>query len=125
MIRVGIFFQSVRHAVRGVAVVFRHEQSFRLQVVAAACAVALGVVARVPSTHFLILLVMVAAVLSLEIVNSIFERIIDGFKPRVHPIVRDVKDAMAGAVLIVSAVSFLVGVVIFWPFVLKLVGAGA
>ena len=79
---------------------------------------------RIPRSHLLILFVMIAAVLSLEIINSIFERIIDGFKPRIHPIVRDVKDAMAGAVLIVSLISILVGVVIFWPYVAELVRAG-
>lgn len=120
MIRIRQFFQSVRHAARGVAVVFRHEQSFRLQVLAGACAVALGLYLRIPNSHLLILFVMVAAVLSLEIVNSIFERIIDAFRPRIHPVVRDVKDAMAGAVLIVSASSVLVGVVIFWPYLQKL-----
>jgi len=118
------FFQSVRHAVRGVSVVFRHEQSFRLQTLAALCAVVVGMYFRIPRSHLLILFVMIAAVLSLEIINSIFERIIDGFKPRIHPIVRDVKDAMAGAVLIVSLISILVGVVIFWPYVAELVRAG-
>ncbi len=120
MIRPRQFFQSIRHAVRGVAVVFRHEQSFRLQVVAGVAAVALGLYVRIPSSHLLIMLVMIAAVLSLEIVNSIFERIIDGFKPRIHPIVRDVKDAMAGAVLIASLFSALIGLVIFWPYLQKL-----
>jgi diacylglycerol kinase len=120
MIRLRQFFYSVRHALRGVAVVFRDEQSFRLQTAAAVAAVSLGLYLRVPSTHLLILLAMVAAVLTLEIVNSIFERLADAFKPRLHPMVRDVKDAMAGSVLIVSVVSALVGIVIFWPYLAKL-----
>lgn len=120
MIRLRQFLQSFRHAVRGVAVVFRHEQSFRLQVVAGVGAIALGLYFRISSSHLLIMLAMIAAVLSLEIVNSIFERIIDGFKPRIHPIVRDVKDAMAGAVLIASLFSALIGIVIFWPYIQKL-----
>lgn len=120
MIYLRAFFQSTRHALRGVALVFRHEQSFRLQILAGVVVIALAWYFRVPSTHVLILLVMIAAVLSLEIVNSIFERILDGFKPRIHPIVRDVKDIMAGSVLIVSLVSVLVGCVVFWPYVQKL-----
>lgn len=125
MIRIKQFVESFRHAVRGVAVVFRHEQSFRLQTLAAVLATGLGLYLRVPRSHMLIMLVMIAAVLSLEIVNSIFERIIDSFKPRIHPIVRDVKDAMAGAVLIVSLISALVGIVIFWPYAVALVAAVA
>jgi diacylglycerol kinase len=118
------FVQSMRNAARGVAVTFRHEQSFRLQVLAALVAIGAGLYFKIPSSHFLILLMMVAAVLSLEIVNSVFERIIDGFKPRIHPMVRDAKDLMAGAVLIVSVVSVLVGLVIFLPHLEQLVAAG-
>lgn len=121
MIRFRQFFQSIRHALRGVAVVFRHEQSFRIQTFAGIAAIALGLWLHIPGSHLLIMLVMIAAVLSLEIVNSIFERIIDGFKPRIHPIVRDVKDAMAGAVLIASFFSALIGIVIFWPYLQKLI----
>ncbi|OGM00207.1 hypothetical protein A2501_01555 [Candidatus Uhrbacteria bacterium RIFOXYC12_FULL_57_11] len=124
MIRFSEFFASIQHAIRGVVVVFRHEQSFRIQVGAGVCAIALGIVFHVPRSQLLIMFVMIAAVLSLEMVNSVFERIIDNFKPRIHPIVRDVKDAMAGAVLIVSIISALVGVVIFWPYVAALVVTG-
>jgi len=54
-------------------------------------------------------------------VNSIFERISDAFKPRLHPIVKEVKDMMAGAVLLASIFSVIVGVLIFYPYVQLLV----
>lgn len=110
------FFRSLGHAIRGIAVTFREEQSFRLQSIAAVGAVALALALRVPTTHLLVILIMVAAVLALEVVNGALERIIDHARPRLHPVVRDVKDMMAAAVLIVSAVSVLVGVAVFWPY---------
>jgi diacylglycerol kinase len=120
MIKLRQFLDSLRHALRGVAVVFRHEQSFRLQVFAAFIAIILSFYFSISNYQLLLILVMIAAVLTLEIINSIFERIIDSFKPRIHPIVRDIKDIMAGAVLIVSVVAALVGITIFWPYVQKL-----
>lgn len=120
MIRTAQLVSSLRHALRGVAVVFRNEQSFRIQALAAVAALVLAFVFRVASMEYLIILLLIGAVLTLEIVNSIFERIIDSFKPRIHPIVRDIKDIMAGAVLIASVVSAAAGLTIFWPYVARL-----
>lgn len=106
---------------RGVSVVFRAEQSFRIQVVGAVCAIVAGIVFQISTYQFLIILLLIGAVLTLEIVNTIFERLVDSFQPRIHPVVRDIKDIMAGAVLIASAVSLLVGVTVFWPYLVETV----
>lgn len=120
MIRLSQLFSSFRHALRGIAVVYRDEQSFRIQVFLSLVVLAFSFYFPISNFQFLTVLILIAAVLVLEIVNSIFERIIDSFKPRIHPIVRDIKDVMAGAVLIVSLVSAAAGVTIFWPYVQKL-----
>ncbi len=110
------FFQSFRHALRGVGIVFRNEQSFRVQSAGALCAIVLGFYFSISNFQFLIIFVFSALVLVLEIINSIVERLIDSMRPRVHPIVRDIKDIMAGAVLIASLFSLAAGVVIFLPY---------
>ena len=106
---------------RGVSVVFNAEQSFRIQVVGAICAIVAATVFQISTYQFLIVLLLIGAVLTLEIINTIFERLVDSFQPRIHPVVRDIKDIMAGAVLIASVVSLLVGIVIFWPYVAETV----
>ena len=116
MIRVQDLCSSVRHALRGVSVVFASEQSFRIQVVGALSAIVLATVFRISTNQFLIVLLLIGAVLTLEIVNTIFERLVDSFQPRIHPVVRDIKDIMAGAVLIASTVSLIAGISIFWPY---------
>ena len=47
----------------------------------------------------------------------------DGLSPRLKPMVRDIKDMMAAAVLLVSGVAAIVGLVIFVPYFLRLLGA--
>lgn len=113
--------KSFRHALRGVRVVFSSEQSFRIQFYIALCVLLLAIFFRVSLLELMILLFLVGAVLSLELINSIFERMIDAFKPRIHPVVRDIKDVMAGTVLIASLISVAVGVIIFYPYLLELV----
>lgn len=119
MIHVRQFLQSLRHALRGISVVFHNEQSFRIQVYVAVVVLIAAFYFPIPDYQVLLILLLIGAVLTLEIINSIFERIIDSFKPRIHPIVRDIKDIMAGAVLIVSATSAYIGFRIFWPFLIN------
>lgn len=121
MIHVRRLAKSFKHAVHGVAVVFRSEQNFRIQVAAALAAFALALWFRVRYEEWIILLFLTGAVLVLELVNSILERIVDTFKPRIHPVVKDVKDIMAAAVLIASLIALLVGVTIFSPPIALLV----
>ena len=121
MISVGQFFRSVRHALRGVAVVFASEQSFRIQVYITLCVIVAGIVFEVKTYEWILLVLLIGSVLTLELINTIFERIVDSFKPRIHPMVKDIKDIMAGAVLIVSLIAAVLGLTIFYPHFVDLV----
>ncbi len=121
MIEPARFVRSVRHALRGVAVVFQTEQSFRVQVFVAALALLLLVVVPVGTVQTTIVLIMIAMVLVLEMINSIFERLVDTFKPRLHPIVGEIKDIMAGTVLVASIAAGVIGLVVFVPPLLRLI----
>ena len=105
--------KSFAHALRGVRVVFHSEQSFRLQSLAAVVIVLLAIWFRVNAFEWIVLLLMIGLVLTLELINSVFERIVDTFKPRIHTIVRDIKDIMAATVLLMSLVALVIGVIIF------------
>ncbi len=109
--------KSLGYAKAGLVTAYRSEQSFRLQVLAAVLVIALALFVRVTVTEYLVLLLLITAVLVLELVNSIFERLLDAFKPRLHPIIKEAKDMMAAAVLLMSLVSLVIGVLIFYPYI--------
>ena len=120
MISAKQLYTSVKHAWRGVRLVFMQEQNFRIQIVIAIIAIILSLIFGVSTNQFIIIFLLIGAVLSLEMINSIFERIIDSFKPRIHPAVKDIKDIMAGAVLVASTVAAIIGITIFWPYFIGL-----
>ncbi len=107
--------KSFSDAMRGILLVFKEEQSFRIQVLAGAGVLVCAAALRASPLEWLVLLAVIGAVLSLELVNSVFERVIDAFKPRLHPAVRDMKDIMAGVVLIASLIAAVVGLFVFVP----------
>jgi len=113
MISIRRLIKSFSHALRGVRVVFKNEQSFRLQSFAAVVIILLAIWFRVNVFEWIVLLLLIGLVLTLELINSVFERIVDTFKPRIHPIVRDIKDIMAATVLLMSLVALVIGVMIF------------
>lgn len=116
MISVKRLKKSFVHAFSGLCVVFKTEQSFRIHVFVALCVLVLAIGLPVTRTEQIVLSLLVAAVLILEIMNSIFERILDAFKPRLHPIVKEAKDMMAGAVLLLSLFAGVIGLLIFYPY---------
>jgi undecaprenol kinase len=108
--------KSFGYATNGLLTVFRSEQSFRLQIVMAVGVLVFAIGFRVSNSEYIVLLLLIASVLVLELINSIFERVLDAFKPRLHPIVKEAKDMMAAAVLLMSLFAFIIGVLIFYPY---------
>ncbi|MBI4713882.1 diacylglycerol kinase family protein [Candidatus Uhrbacteria bacterium] len=107
--------KSFSHALRGVRVVFKSEQNFRMQTLAAVAIIVLAIWFEVNAFEWIVLLLLIGLILTLELINSVFERIVDTFKPRIHPIVHDIKDIMAATVLLMSLIAVVIGVVIFAP----------
>lgn len=120
MIDLKVFFRSLGYAVRGVARVARTEQNFRIELAIGALVVlamyALGVTAAEKG----VLLIAITLVLVLELSNSIAERTVDLLKPRIHHYVEEIKDIMAGAVLVASAGAAAIGSVIFFPYLIRI-----
>ena len=111
---------SFTHALRGVKTVFKQEQSFRIQAFAGIVAVGMSIYFKIGQFEFLLILLMIGFVMSLELINSIIERLVDSHKPRIHPVVKEIKDIMAATVLFASLLAAVIGVVIFYPYISQL-----
>ena len=108
---------SFRYALKGLRYVFEHEQSFRIQLVAAIVVLGLIVALDVTRRDTVLLFLVIGLVLTLEILNSAVEVIVDLLKPRMHLYAQVIKDLMAAAVLLASFVALLIGVFVFVPYV--------
>lgn len=114
------FTKSFTHAFRGFKYIFK-EQNFKVQVGFAVLVIFFIFFFKLKIWETVALVMMIVLVLVLEIVNSIFERIVDILEPRVHPYAKVIKDMMAAAVLIASLGAVFVGVVIFWPYLINII----
>jgi diacylglycerol kinase len=115
MRHVSSFGSSFSNAWRGLRLAFRTERSFRLQIAAALVILTFIAVFPLEAWERSILLFVTLLVLVLELVNSSIERMVDLAKPRLHEYAGDIKDLMAGAVLLASFFAVMIGALILWP----------
>ena len=96
-------------ALAGWVAAWRRERSFRTQVVYAAVAAAARGQLRPAPIWWAVVALTSALVLSLELINSSLEAVIDRVHPAIHPEIKAAKDMLAGAVLAISMAALIVG----------------
>ncbi len=108
-------YRSLGYAWKGLRYVAREERNFRVELMVAIALVAAVQVVPVSVAERAALVLSVAFVLVLEMINTVVERIMNALKPGFHPYARVVKDIMAGAVLLASLSTLIIGLSVFLP----------
>lgn len=119
MERIKQFSHSLRHAFRGLAYAFRYEKNFQNEIAIGILVVIAMIYFRLSRAEMVALIFMIMTVLIMELINTIFERVVDILKPRIHPYAKLIKDLMAATVLITSIVAMVVGIIIFYPYIVE------
>ncbi len=102
------FFFRLKCAIEGIGIAFKGESSFRTQILAAVLAIASLIYLRPSLIWSALVLVMIFLVLAAELFNTAIEHLLDGLHPDHAEFVRIAKDCSAAAVLVLSAASVLV-----------------
>jgi diacylglycerol kinase len=108
--------KSFGHAFRGLKFLFQSQKHFRFHVVALILVISLGAYFAVTWVEWTILLLCSGTVLMAEALNSALEIALDHLHPEIHPAIGKAKDMAAAGVLIVSGLSAVIGLLIFWPY---------
>lgn len=114
MKRLGRIF-SFTNAFRGIGFAFCTQTNIKIHTLTAALVVAAGFYFRISVAEWMMLTFCIAAVIAAELLNTAIEIMADHFCPHYHTKVRRIKDCAAGAVLITSIGSAIIGCLIFIP----------
>ncbi len=115
--------RSFSFAARGFRYVLRGERNFQIELLVAGLVILGMFVFDLSVPERIALVLCIVWVLTLELINTAVERMMDVLQPRIHPYARIIKDVMAAAVLVSSAGAFLVGLIIFIPKIFDLVSS--
>lgn len=108
------FLSSLTPAIHGIKNAWLG-RNFKIQIFAAFLVIIFGLLFQISLTEWCIILILCALVLGLEIINTSIERLCDLISIEYNPIIKEIKDLAAGAVLIVSVISVIIGFLIFLP----------
>ena len=98
----------------------RTEYNTRVHALATVIAVSTGLFLDIDRLEWVALVLTIAAVWSLEAVNTAIEAVCDLVSPEQHPLVEKAKDVAAGAVLVAAIAALIVAGLIFIPRVIAL-----
>jgi len=112
---------SFDNAVRGVIFLLKSEQNARIHAVITILVGIAAYILEVSRIEAAVLFMAVILVFAIEIINTAIEKIFDLLHPQDHQIIRAVKDAMAGAVLISAMIAIVTALLVFLPYIKRLV----
>jgi len=111
--------QAFYYAIRGLKYFISDGAHAKIMLCTAALVLLLGVLFSLSYYEWLTILICTGLVLSLEALNSALEYLVDLASPKFHLLAQKAKDTAAGAVLIVSFISALIGLLIFAPKIIS------
>jgi len=112
--------KSFKYAFEGIKITFKNEPNFRIQLILALLSIFLGIILKISQTEWLILTIVIFLVLLLELINSSLEAFVDLVSPEINEKAKIAKDTSAGAVLVASILSLVIGIVLFLPKIITL-----
>ena len=115
------FAAAVANAFYGVIDFFRLERNGRIQGLVTIAVLVAGAVLRLSSMEWIIVLLCICTVLSLEMINIALEHLCNLVQRDYHPVIKKIKDVSAGAVLVASIFSVVIGLIIFLPKIFALI----
>lgn len=113
------FFKSAFFALQGIKQFFFCDRNAKIQIVMGVTAIVLGFTVSLSSFQWMLVLFCIGLVISLEMINSAIERYCDLITTDFHPGIKIIKDVAAGAVLVASLMSLIIGLIIFIPGIVK------
>ena len=107
--------ENFKFAFEGVAIALKRGRNIKIMFGFAVLAIVLSFAANINKTEWVLIVLIISMVLGLEMLNTALEALTDLVSPEFHSLAKVAKDMAAGAVLICSIASVIIGYLIFLP----------
>jgi|SRR5690554_1713647 len=112
--------KSIKYAFLGAYKLITTEHSIMVQFLIGVVATILGAVLGISKTEWLLQIMAIGLVISLEGMNTAVEKIADFIHPDFNSKIGFIKDIAAGAVFFAALAAIVVGLIIYVPYFLEL-----
>ena len=114
--------KAFKNAGAGIAYAMKTQRNVRIDLVFAIIAIALGFTLEISVTQWTVICLCIGSVIGMECMNTAIESVVDLVSPEYHILAKRAKDCAAGAVYLVAIASAAVGIIIFVPRILLMIG---
>jgi undecaprenol kinase len=117
--KIKTFFQAFCYAFNGIKETFIKERNFKFHLGMTFLVFLLGLFLNIKPIEWLILILTITAVLAAEIFNAAIESLCNLVKEEnqlTYQRTKYIRDAAAGAVLVLAIGAVLIGLIIFFPY---------
>lgn len=104
---------SFKYATEGFLHVIKTERNMRIHITVACIVLFLAYFLSVSKIEWIVLLLCIGVVISLESINTAIERAIDLCTVEIKPLAKQAKDTAAAAVFVFAIISVIIGLIIF------------
>jgi diacylglycerol kinase len=112
------FFESFIYAIRGIHASLHEQRNIKVQLLIAFITIGAGFYFQIRQWEWCAILLCIALVICLEVLNTALENLVDMISKERSPLAGKIKDLAAGAVLIASVISVIVGLIIFRKYLM-------
>ena len=106
---------SLQHAFQGLATAVGTERNLQIELAIALVALLAGWWLRLAVLEWMVLCLTIGLVLMMELFNRAVEQLANLYTREPNESIRRIKDIAAGAVLVVSVISVIIGLLLFGP----------
>lgn len=106
---------SFRFAAEGIISAIKKERNMKIHLMTSVAVVLMGIFYSLSIFEWICITFAIGGMLSLELLNTAIERVVDLVTDKYHPLAKQAKDIAAGAVLIYALLSVIIGLFIFVP----------
>jgi diacylglycerol kinase (ATP) len=114
--------ESFRCAFRGVGTLLASQHNARIHLLATVCVCGLGLLIGISRLEWVAIVVAIVMVWMAEALNTGFEFLCDVASPEFHPLIQKAKDVAAAAVLLSAVGAAVIGLIVFFPHLLRIAG---
>ena len=107
--------RSINYAFRGAILLIKTEASIKIQFFIAIIVTGIGFYFNLNTTEWIIQILAICIVMSVEGLNTAIEKIADFVHPEHHTKIGFIKDISAGAVFISAVSAIIIGLIIYLP----------
>ena len=107
--------RSFGYAFKGIKAVFGNEANMNIHLIMSILVIICGFIFKISITEWMLCIICFGLVISLEMLNSAIENLVNLVSPEQNKIAGKIKDISAGAVLIAAICAAIVGLIIFVP----------